>query len=223
MDPSLGVRLDQVRTRIAASAQRAGRSDLPLLIAVSKGAHADKITELISLGVKDFGENRAAALAEKYRQLGSQDGPAWHFIGNLQSNKVRAVASVVKVIHSVDRSSVIRALAGLEGAAPQVLIQVNTSAEPQKSGVAPQGVEALVEEALALGLEVKGLMTIAQQTSDPEQTRPCFRRLRQIRDRIHIRFPGMGIHHLSMGMSQDYEVAVEEGSTMVRIGNSIFS
>lgn len=221
----IGPALDRVRERIAAACRAAGRSpDEVRLLLASKTQPEERILEARDAGASLFGENRVQELVRKARALGELP-IEWHMIGHLQTNKVRQVLDWAQVIESVDRPSLVDALAReLEkrDARVKVYLQVNTSGEETKSGVAPEEAEALARRIVETGrLELEGLMTIARYTPDPEGARPCFRLLAQVRDRL--RAQGLGeLPALSMGMSGDLEVAIEEGATVVRVGSAVF-
>jgi pyridoxal phosphate enzyme (YggS family) len=210
---SVSGNLTEVRERIAAAARAAGRDPSAVtLIAVSKEVDADAVREALTAGQRDFGENRAQELAGKAAALESASPvPVWHFIGRIQRNKVRAVAPAVALWHSVDRAEVGEAIARYAPGA-RVLVQVNVGDEPQKGGCAPAGTAALVDRLAELGLAVEGLMTVPPQAGDP---RPCFAALRDLAT-------GLGLPTLSMGMSGDYEAAIAEGATLVRVGTAVF-
>ncbi len=187
------------------------------LVAISKGQPVEAVRAAYAAGLRHFGENRIQeALPKIDAATRAGVGATWHLVGHLQSNKAKAAATTFDVIHSVDSA---RLLARLDGAAPaprDVLLQVNIAAEPQKQGVAPEEVEALVEGArVAANLRLRGLMTIAPMAADPEEVRPVFRDLRALADRF-------ALTDLSMGMTDDFEVAIEEGATLVRVGRAIF-
>jgi pyridoxal phosphate enzyme (YggS family) len=215
--------LEEVRSRIAAAAIRAGRNPAMVkLVAVSKTVAAGRIKEAWDAGQQIFGENYLQEAKAKIAALGP--GPAWHFIGHLQSNKAKAAVELFGLIHGVDSLKLARAV---EKAAAQmdkvqeILTQVNQAGEASKSGVNPEAAADLLREIAALPrLKVKGLMTMPPFL-DPEAVRPYFRALREFRDRLEQL--GLGpLPELSMGMSGDYEVAVEEGATLVRVGTAIF-
>jgi hypothetical protein len=213
------LRLDEVRERVAAAAARAGRAPGEItVVAVSKGAAPQQLQAAYAAGQRDFGENRADALAGRLGQLAAE--ARWHFIGRLQGNKVRLVRPAVCLLHSLDRPDLAGYWAKGPGRPPPLLVQVNVSGEASKAGVAPAEAEALVAAAARLGLEVRGLMTIAPLGRSPNEARPHFRALARLRDELAARWPGLG--ELSMGMSDDYEVAVEEGATLLRVGRAIF-
>ncbi len=211
--------LQAVEQRIANAARRSGRDPEEItLVAVSKGRSDREILTLYQQGHRDFGENRAAAIAERATQLPGDI--RWHFVGPLQTNKVRMVRPVTHLLHSLDRDRLAAAWVKGPGRPPPVLVEVNVGEEPQKGGVEPGEAWNLVEAAADLGLEVVGLMAIPPQMADPEQVRPYFRRLVEIRDELGGR-PALPV--LSMGMSDDFEVAIEEGATVVRVGRAIFT
>ena len=214
--------LDRVRDQINEAAERAGRDPAGVrLIAVSKGFPPSSISEAVGAGQLDFGENRVQELCSKYDQV--SESVRWHFIGRLQRNKVGKLLRVADVIHSID-SVELAIQVGSRAAGPvEVLLEVNVSGEARKGGVAPSGLPELMEAVLEIKhLDLIGLMTMAPQLGDPELARPAFRQLAELRARMAETYSYARIHHLSMGMSQDYQVAVEEGSTMVRVGEAIF-
>ncbi|MGH7348987.1 MAG: YggS family pyridoxal phosphate-dependent enzyme [Candidatus Rokuibacteriota bacterium] len=210
--------LGRVQEAMARACARAGRSpDQVLLIAVSKTIDADRVRLAVAAGVAALGENRVQEAREKIETLGRP--VPWHLIGSLQTNKARDAARLFDWIHSVDRLELARELSRRAHGAERVinvLLQVNLGDEPQKGGVAPAEVKRLCDAVAGLpGLRVRGLMAIPPAAPTPEATRPHFRALHQLRDEL-------GLDHLSMGMSADYEVAIEEGATMVRVGTAIF-
>ena len=222
-------RLAAVRERIAAAAKRAGRSpDDVRLVVVTKDASADRVAEAIAAGATDLGENRAQELARKMAALEQAPPPSpprWHFIGTLQRNKVRAVVGRVVLVHSTDSAALGRAIAvraaGL-GVVQDVLLEVNVAGEPMKHGLAPGEVGALLGElATAPSIAVRGLMTIAPE-GDPKAARTVFRVMRGLRDELAGRPGGERLAELSMGMTSDFEAAIEEGATIVRVGTAIF-
>lgn len=215
--------LRHVRERIAAAAARAGRAhDEVTLVAVSKSFSADLVAQALQAGALDLGENRAQELKEKAIAL--PQVPRWHFIGHLQTNKARHVVGTAHLIHSVDRFALAEEIsrrARVAGVSQEVLIEVNVSGERTKHGVEPPAAVALAREVDRLeGLRVRGLMTMAPFTDDAELSRPFFSDLRAIGERLTAVLPDAG--ELSMGMTRDFEVAVEEGATLVRVGEAIF-
>jgi hypothetical protein len=188
-----------------------------LLIAVSKTMDVERVRLAVAAGVAALGENRVQEAREKIEALGHP--VPWHLIGGLQTNKARDAARLFDWIHSVDRLELAQELSRRAHAAARtlsILLQVNLGDEPQKGGVAPAETKRLCEAVAGLpGLRVRGLMAIPPAAPTAEETRPHFRTLRELRD-------SLGLEHLSMGMSADYEVAIEEGATMVRVGTAIF-
>jgi hypothetical protein len=232
---SLAERYALVRERIAAAARRAGRDPGAVkLVAVSKGRPVEAIRALHELGQRDFGENRIEEAGDKIIAVrAGMPDIVWHMIGHIQSRKARAVAASFGWVHSVDSALLAEKLSRNLTRPLPILLECNVSGEEAKYGLAaarfdsdPAQWEALcatAESVLALrNLQVCGLMTMAPVVADPEQARPVFRRLRQLRDRLVARWPAAGWRELSMGMTDDFEVAVEEGATMVRIGRAIF-
>jgi len=218
--------LQAVRERIAAAAARAGRdADSVRLVAVSKGRSLEAIREAMRAGQKAFGENRAQELREKALLLG--EDVEWHFVGHLQRNKVNMVVGKVALIHSLDSrklAAAVSARALALATVQDVLLQVNVSGEESKSGVEKGGAADLLGEILSLpGLRVRGLMTIAPVWAEGEKSRPFFRALRELRDALREACPRADLSLLSMGMTQDFEVAVEEGADIVRVGTAIFT
>ena len=210
---------ESVLERMDAAATRVGRRfEDVTLVAVSKAKSVDDVMRVYEQGHRDFGENRAKEIVEKAAQLPSDI--RWHFIGALQSNKARQVRPITHLLHSMDRSSLAAAWAKGHGHAPPALIQVNTGDEPQKSGVAPAECLELVTNVLALGLEVQGLMALPPFSPDPEDMRPHFRLLAEIRDEVCGTHPS--VSELSMGMTDDFEIAIEEGASLIRVGRAIF-
>lgn len=187
------------------------------LVCVTKNIPVEKIIEAISCGVDIIGESRVEEALEKYDKL--PKGISWHLIGHLQTRKVKDAVRIFDLIHSVDSvhlAQEINKRAGAIGKIQDILLEVNISGEPTKYGFNPQEVGSAIDEIKKLpNVRVLGLMTMAPLVDDPELTRPIFRKLKKMAD-------GFGLIHLSMGMSNDYMVAVQEGATMVRIGSAIF-
>ncbi|MCH8983550.1 MAG: YggS family pyridoxal phosphate-dependent enzyme [Acidobacteria bacterium] len=205
--------------RISAAASQAGRSESEItLIAVSKLKSVLEILEVYQKGHRDFGENRANEMAGKAPEL--PDDIRWHFVGSLQSNKARLVRPITHLLHSMDRDSLASAWTKGPGLPPTVLVQVNVGSEPQKSGVEPGEVEGFVDQLVARGMNVAGLMAIPPVPELSEQSREYFRALRQLRDQVRRQHPG--VIELSMGMTDDFEVAIAEGASMIRVGRAIF-
>ena len=207
-----------VKERISLACHRAGRlPDKVTIIAVTKTLAPSTIITAYELGIRHFGESRVQEAEAKIRELSwLEPQPTWHMIGHLQTNKVRIAVSIFDIIHSVDSVRLAKTINRLTPQTLPVLLQVNVSGETGKSGFSTTEVEPALETISRLSnLEVTGLMTIAPMTTDSEQLRPVFRRLRELRD-------SLGLNHLSMGMTDDFEVAIEEGATIVRIGRAIF-
>jgi len=223
---SIARNLEEIQDRIARAAGRAGRDPASVtLVAVSKTVPASRIEEAIAAGVQVLGENRVQEARGKIETIGRK--VPWHLIGHLQTNKAGLAVSLFEMVHSVDTLRVAQALereADRQGKRLPVLVQVNISGEASKSGVAPEEAPALLQSVAGMGhLQIEGLMTIPPYAEDPEAGRPLFRRLRELRDRVNAEgLAGEGLRHLSMGMSHDFEVAVEEGATMVRVGTLLF-
>ena len=219
MSSDIGSRLLTVRERMAAACRRAGRAeDSVTLVAVSKGHHEAAVLAAAAAGQRVFAENYAQELAAKAAATAGRD-VEWHFVGGLQRNKVKKMLGLVTLVQSVDDASVaveIDRRAAALGRVQDVLVQVNLDAEGQKSGVAPGGLAALLESLAALPwLRCCGLMAVPRPTSDAGQTRTAFRALARLAEQHHLK-------HLSMGMSSDFELAIEEGATLIRVGTAIF-
>ncbi len=223
---SIAANLADINERIRAAALAAGRDPATVrLIAVSKTRPATDVAEAFRAGQVVFGENYVQELMEKTAAV--SDPVEWHVIGHLQSNKVKYIAGKVNLVHSVDRISLAREIDrhwGLLGLTCNILIQVNISGEASKSGATAAETVALVRECAALPhVAVKGLMTMPPFFDDPEKARPYFARLRQMAGLVEAeRIPGVDMTELSMGMSGDFEVAIREGATLVRVGTAIF-
>ena len=211
-------RIREIERRVAAAAERAGRSPSGItMVGVTKTVGPRAIQAAFQAGMRHFGESRIQEAKEKISQLTAlQPQPTWHMVGHLQTNKARLAAELFDIIHSVDSIRLAEAISQDAEHNMPILIEVNVSGEASKYGFGPDEVGPAMEQVARLPhLEVSGLMTIAPYTDDPEEVRPIFRRLRQLRD-------SLGLEHLSMGMTDDFEVAIEEGATMVRIGRAIF-
>jgi len=223
--------LAALRARVRAAATRAGRSAGSVtLLGVAKGTPDDRVVAAVRAGLADVAENylqeaaaRRSELAKRIAEVGAAP-PRWHFVGRLQRNKARAVAQLFDVVHTLDRLELGEALerhaAALERTI-DALVQVNPSAEAQKGGVAPGDVNALLAESREWPhVRITGLMAIPPESDDPERTRPAFAMLRALRDRLRAVHPDL--RELSMGMSGDFEVAIEEGATIIRVGTALF-
>ena len=217
-------RLALIRARMAAACQRAGRgADEVELVAVTKTFGPDAVRDAWEAGIGIMGENRVQEAVAKIPLCIS--GPEWHLIGHLQSNKVRPALERFSCFHAVDSLKLagqIERIADETGASPVVLLEINVSGESSKFGLKPEEAPAVIESVLAMRrLTLIGLMTMAPLASDPELARPVFARLRECRDRWERQF-GISLPRLSMGMSGDFEVAIEEGATLIRLGTALF-
>jgi len=208
----------EVERRIAGACQRAGRStDEVTLVAVTKAIEVPAIEAAFAAGIRNFGENRVQEAKPKIERLEAlRPHLTWHMVGHLQTNKAKTALDIFDIIHSVDSLRLAEALSRRSQKKLPVLIEVNVSAEATKSGFPlPEVDEAVRQIGRLPSIEIEGLMTIAPWVSDAEEVRPVFRQLRQLGD-------ALGLRHLSMGMTDDFEVAIEEGATLVRIGRAIF-
>ena len=227
---SIHQNIDAVREHISAAARRCNRNpDQVLLMAVTKTISTERIREAYEAGIRSFGENRVQEFAAKAEALRDLRDAEWHMIGHLQSNKAGKACelfSAVDAVESLRLAEKLNAAVVQLGKKLRILIEVNVGGEAAKSGVSPNGAD--LEELLnaapkLLHLDFRGLMTIPPFTEDPQQARPYFRRLRELRDQTAARqLPGVRMDVLSMGMSHDFEIAIEEGSTCVRVGTAIF-
>jgi pyridoxal phosphate enzyme (YggS family) len=217
--------LAAVERRLGEAARRSGRGeDAVLLVAVSKTVDVDGVRAAIAAGVPALGENRVQEAREKIAAIGRPR--PWHLIGHLQTNKVRDALACFDLIQSVDRIPLAEALSARavhDGRRVDVLVQVNVAAEPQKGGVRPEELRPALERIGALpGLRVRGLMTIPPLPRDPEDSRPHYREMRKLLEAARSWGVGADFTELSMGMSGDFEVGIEEGATIVRVGTAIF-
>jgi pyridoxal phosphate enzyme (YggS family) len=218
--------IGRIRERIAAAALRAGRNPKNIrLMAVTKTVSDERILAAIEAGVDILGENYVQEAKRKIELMGKS--VEWHLIGHLQTNKAKYAVRLFDMIHSVNRLSLaeeINRRAAAAGMRCRVLIEVNLGGEDSKSGAPPEEAPALIRSVAAMpNLSIQGLMTMAPWYDDPERARPCFAGLRALRDRIAAEnIPNVAMRELSMGMTDDFEVAVEEGATIVRIGRAIF-
>ena len=226
MNETLRRNLDDVRQRMAAACERAGRKrDDVLLVAVTKTVGAGTVRALQELGTTDVGENRVQEARTKSESLGGTLGLRWHMIGHLQTNKARHALRLFELIHSLDSARLAAEIdrrSEQTGRVVPILVQCNTSGEESKFGVPPDGLAALLDAVAPLEhLRVEGLMTMAPFVDDPEATRPVFAALRELAEGARAA-TGLPLPHLSMGMTQDFEVAIEEGATLVRIGSALY-
>lgn len=211
-------RLAQVRERMTAACDRAGRAlNEVTLVGVSKGLPAEAVAEAHAAGLRDLGENRVQEAAGKIGVLAARGvRPRWHLIGHLQTNKAKTAIELFGIIHSVDSVRLAQALSRRAHESVPILLEVNVAQEAGKFGFAQEEVTSALSTIEALpNLDVRGLMIVAPLTDDPERVRPVFRRLRELRD-------AHGLQELSMGMTGDFEVAIEEGATLIRVGRAIF-
>ena len=221
---SIAENLERVRRQIASAAAKSGRSpDAVELVAITKMHPAEKVREAVEAGQSLFGENRVQEARAKIPELPSN--LRWHFVGHLQKNKVRQALPLFEMIHSVDSLALaqdINRIAEEEGLHPRVLLEVNVAGEGSKFGFSPEKIRDQMEELLALSrLSILGLMTIPPVTKESETSRKYFVQLRELRDRLQTEFR-VDFAQLSMGMTQDFPIAVEEGATLVRVGTAIF-
>jgi PLP dependent protein len=219
-------RIENIKDRINKSAIRCGRDPKSVrLVAVSKTVPADRIKEAIDAGVDILGESYVQETRTKFNELAAY-AVSWHFIGHLQTNKAIYAVRLFDLIHSVDSLKLARELdkqAKKVNKIQDVLIQINIGKEPSKSGADVGNASNLIRDVSCFqNLSVKGLMIMPPFSSNPEKVRPYFSALRDLRDRVHQTVSGIGLQELSMGLSNDFEVAVEEGATFVRIGTAIF-
>ena len=217
-------RLAALRARMAEACRRAGRQTSSVeLIAVTKTFGPDAVREAWEAGVRIIGENRVQEAAAKIPQC--IGGPEWHLIGHLQRNKTRTALELFGCIQAVDSLRLLEQIdgvAGTLGARPSVLLEINASGESSKFGLRPEEAPAVIARAMEMrNVTLEGLMTMAPATPDPETTRPVFACVRECRDRWEREF-GIALPRLSMGMSGDFEVAIEEGATWIRIGTALF-
>jgi pyridoxal phosphate enzyme (YggS family) len=226
----IAVNITAIQRRIAAAARRVGRNQNEIaLMAVSKTQPPERIREAYEAGQRLFGENRLQEFAGKSGALADLRDAEWHMIGHLQTNKATKTVELFRCVDSVDSlklAAKLDAAARILGRKLDVLIEINVGGEAAKSGVAPESLaleELLIAAPRLESLQFRGLMTVPPFTDDPEGARPCFRKLRELRDTIAARkLPGISMDQLSMGMSHDFEIAIEEGSACVRVGTAIF-
>ena len=214
------------RNKIAEACRRRGRKSEEIeLVAITKTVDVEQINEAIEAGIRVVGENRVQEAWRKFQEVGEK--VHWHMVGHLQTNKVKRVLQFADMIHSVDSVYLAREIqtqAKKLDRTIEILIQVNTSGEESKFGLEPEATIGAIEEVSTLpNLKIKGLMTIGAFLPNPEDVRPCFKLLHDLKDRVNERgITSVEIGTLSMGMTNDYEIAIEEGSTMVRVGTAIF-
>lgn len=218
MVTDIGANIEEVKLRIIRACERVGRlPDEVTIVAVTKMVEPSAVATAFKLGIRHFGENRVQEAERKIRQLTwLEPHPTWHLVGHLQTNKVKVAMELFDIIHSLDSVRLAEVISRRTETALPVLLEVNVSGEASKGGFSVVEVAPALEAISRLPrLEIKGLMTIAPMVADAEQVRPVFQKLCSLRD-------SFGLEHLSMGMTDDFEVAVEEGATLVRIGRAIF-
>ncbi|RST60828.1 YggS family pyridoxal phosphate-dependent enzyme [Siminovitchia terrae] len=211
-----------IQGQIAEACERSSRNPEDVhIVAVTKYVSVERAAEALEAGIQNLGENRAEGLLSKWEVL--KDRPLWHFIGTLQSRKVRNIIDKVEYIHSLDRLSLAKEINKRASKKIKCFIQINVSGEESKHGLQPEDTVEFIRQLEAYeNIEVVGLMTMAPHTDDEEVLRTCFRRLRSLKEEVE----GMGLkhapcHELSMGMSNDFKIAIEEGATFVRIGSAL--
>ena len=213
-------RLEQVQGRIADAVRRAGReADSVRLVLASKAQPPAAVAAALAAGARDFGENYVQEAVTKRAALGGRN-IRWHLIGHLQTNKARIAVETFDLIQTLDNQKLAAALFRLHQSPMPVLVEINLAGETSKSGIAPQGAEALINS-VRDQVDVQGLMAIPPVTPAPEATRPFFHELRELRDRLAAA-TGLALSELSMGMTDDFEVAILEGATIVRVGRAVF-
>ncbi len=218
MVTDIGANIEEVKLRIIRACERVGRlPDEVTIVAVTKMVEPSAVATAFKLGIRHFGENRVQEAERKIRQLTwLEPHPTWHLVGHLQTNKVKVAMELFDIIHSLDSVRLAEVISRRTETTLPVLLEVNVSGEASKGGFSVVEVAPALEAISRLPrLEIKGLMTIAPMVADAEQVRPVFQKLCSLRD-------SFGLEHLSMGMTDDFEVAVEEGATLVRIGRAIF-
>jgi pyridoxal phosphate enzyme (YggS family) len=222
MPETLDGNLKSVRQTIAQSAERAGRDpNQVVVVAVTKGFPVERVREAIAAGLRIFGENRVQEALPKIDEIGPA-GVDWHLIGHLQTNKVKFIEGRFQMVQSVDGVGLAQTLDARLRSSLEVLVEVNAAEEPQKTGASPADAAAVAGAVhAARHLRLRGLMTVAPMVRNPESIRSFFRQLRSLRDDLSQRL-GVPLPVLSMGMTDDYAIAVEEGATMLRLGRALF-
>jgi len=225
METDIGSNIRSIRQRMEAACARSGRDPHSVqLMAVSKTVEPQRIQQALDAGIMLLGENYVQEAREKIPAIGHE--AEWHMIGHLQTNKVKYVVNLFDWIHSVDRLELAKELdkrAGQHNHKLRVLIEVNVSGEESKNGIeASLAIDLVSQVSVLPHLIVRGLMTMPPYSDDPEQSRPYFKSLRALRDAISAAMPGVQMDQLSMGMTDDFEVAIEEGATIIRVGRAIF-
>lgn len=223
---SIRENLERIKEKIRVKSELVGRDPQEItLVAVTKTVEADRIEEAIAAGVNIIGESRIQEAKEKYRKVESRI--IWHLVGRLQRNKAKDAVKIFDLIHSVDSTELAKEIdkqAKKIGKIQKILVEANVSGEESKYGLNPEGVIAFLQEVSGLpNIKVEGLMTMAPFYENPEDCRPCFRKLKKLIEEVKAKnIKNVEMTYLSIGMSNDFEVAIEEGSNMVRIGRAIF-
>jgi len=217
--------VEKLKNEIGQVCKLSGRNpDDILIVAASKYADAEQLKQVLELGINHFGENRAEELLKKYDLIG--DDATWHFIGHLQGRKVKMVVPFVEYIHSIDSLSTLEKInkeANKNNKVQKVLIEINISGEDSKFGIYPENMEDFITGAKDFGnIKIAGLMTMAPLTDDFDFIRIIFKKLRILMETFNEKFKSLNMKELSMGMSNDFKIAIEEGATMIRVGSSIF-
>jgi pyridoxal phosphate enzyme (YggS family) len=225
MATGVAANVAEIRRRIEAAARRAGRDPATVtLVGVTKTMPPDRIREAIDAGLLDLGENRVQEAREKMPLLST--AVRWHLVGHLQANKANLAARLFGVIHSIDSADLLQRVdraAARDGRTIDALVQVDLAGEATKTGVAEPGLDEVLRSAAECRqVTVRGLMILPPYDPDPGKSRAWFRRLREIRDAARSRHPGLRLDDLSMGMTEDFEIAIEEGATLVRVGRALF-
>lgn len=225
MATSIAGNLQAVRHRIEAAARKAGRpGEDVVLVGVAKTQSAERVAEAIGAGLEDVGENKVQEARDKIPSVSAR--ARWHLVGHLQANKANHAARLFDVVHSIDTVEILERLergAVAAGRRIRGLVQVDLASEATKSGARPEELDAVLERAASCAaVAVQGLMILPPYDADPERSRPWFRKLRLLLEESRARHPRLLLRELSMGMTEDFEVAVEEGATMVRIGRALF-
>ena len=224
MQDTIAQNIEHLRRRVAGICKRTGRDEASVrIVAVSKTFGTNKIEEALAVGLEDFGENYVQELREKIDLLAGKP-IRWHFIGHLQSNKVKYIINSIHLLHSLDSIRLAQEVQKRARKPVDVLLEVHTTEETTKTGVRPDDTAELARQVARLDkVRIRGLMTMGPFSDNPEDSRPSFRLLAELRRTIEAeRIPGVAMEHLSMGMTHDFEVAIEEGATILRIGTAIF-
>lgn len=229
MDSIIEENLKEIKNRIARAAGISGQREEDIeLVAITKNVDIDLIKTAIRAGITNFGENKAQEISRKYEQLRNETNISWHFVGHLQRNKVKLIIDFVDLIQSVDSLKLVEEIdrrAREKGKTQNILVQVNTAKEEAKYGLGKEEVEGFLRRATAFSnVKVNGLMNIAPFVADSREARPVFNEMKMLFEELkETNIPGIELEYLSMGMTNDFEVAIESGANMIRIGTGIFS